>query len=246
MTSSKLKPALQQLLANMPHSLWRAAEMADAPAPVLSSGYPELDAELPGGGWATAALTELLLPQAGIGEMQLLQPALSRLTLAGRRVALIEPPYQPHLAACQRWQWDTGQLFWLQTDHPGDALWAARQMLLSNCFGAVLMWQPQINGEALRKLSLAAQGSDTCCCLFRPARQAGQASPASLRLLLTPQQQGLQINIIKRRGPQQANQLLLSLPDMPAESGRPGVQDVRLDLHLPTPARTRNITAALV
>ncbi|MBC7939598.1 MAG: hypothetical protein H7Z19_07490, partial [Chitinophagaceae bacterium] len=34
---------------------------------VLSSGWPDLDAALPGGGWPARALTELLLPHPGVG-----------------------------------------------------------------------------------------------------------------------------------------------------------------------------------
>ena len=42
----------------------------DFPAePVLSSGFDELDRELPGGGWPTRNLTELLLPAEGLGEI---------------------------------------------------------------------------------------------------------------------------------------------------------------------------------
>ena len=38
----------------------RGDAFAVAPAPTLASGFPVLDAELPGGGWPLGALIELL------------------------------------------------------------------------------------------------------------------------------------------------------------------------------------------
>ena len=43
----------------------------------LPSGYPDLDRHLQGGGWPQQGLMELLLPQAGIGELRLLLPVLN-------------------------------------------------------------------------------------------------------------------------------------------------------------------------
>jgi len=49
---------------------------------VVSSGFPELDAGLPGGGWPAGALTEILPAHEGIGELRLLGPALAGLSVA--------------------------------------------------------------------------------------------------------------------------------------------------------------------
>lgn len=48
-------------------------------AAVLASGFAELDAALPGGGWPVGVLTELLLPHPGVGELRLLAPVLAAL-----------------------------------------------------------------------------------------------------------------------------------------------------------------------
>jgi hypothetical protein len=71
--------------------IWRGDAIAVSPAPTFSSGFAELDAELPGGGWPRGNLTELLYEQSGIGEVSLLLPALARLTAAGGAVVLIAP-----------------------------------------------------------------------------------------------------------------------------------------------------------
>ncbi|KEZ94846.1 CDP-6-deoxy-delta-3,4-glucoseen reductase, partial [Xanthomonas vasicola pv. vasculorum NCPPB 895] len=44
-----------------------------------STGHAALDALLPDGGWPRRALTELLLPAHGIGEIALLLPMLARM-----------------------------------------------------------------------------------------------------------------------------------------------------------------------
>ena len=76
--------------------LWRAhglgSALGGAAGPVRPSGFPALDAQLPGGGWPCRALTELLLPRPGLGEMRLLAPALAAATAT---VMLFDPPALP-------------------------------------------------------------------------------------------------------------------------------------------------------
>ena len=58
--------------------LWRAGQMASGVPPTAPTGWPALDAELPGGGWPLAGLTELLGTPAS-GELALLAPWLQAL-----------------------------------------------------------------------------------------------------------------------------------------------------------------------
>ena len=67
--------------------------------PALPSGFAQLDANLPGGGWPTGAIAELMSDAIGIGELGLLIPALSNLARAGRYIAWIAPPYLPYAPA---------------------------------------------------------------------------------------------------------------------------------------------------
>ena len=55
--------------------VWRAGRQARH-WPTLSSGHPELDALLPGGGWPAARLTEIAVARWGCGELALLLPAV--------------------------------------------------------------------------------------------------------------------------------------------------------------------------
>ncbi len=63
-------------LESLHPSLWRAHQLARGGAAGVGSGFAALDAQLPGGGWPRRAITELMLVQAGIGELRLLAPAL--------------------------------------------------------------------------------------------------------------------------------------------------------------------------
>ncbi len=66
-------------LAQYP-AVWRASQIGGVARPVTTSGFSALDAQLPGGGWPHGVLTELLLPEPGVGELRLLAPALAAVT----------------------------------------------------------------------------------------------------------------------------------------------------------------------
>ena len=68
--------ALAEILAHP--AIWRGNRPVAVSLPSLSTGFPVLDAALPGGGWPTAALIEILPQHEGIGELRILGHALSR------------------------------------------------------------------------------------------------------------------------------------------------------------------------
>ena len=178
-------------------SLWRANQLAGSTLPARPTGHAPLDAQLPGGGWPLGGLTELFCAQAGIGELRLLAPALARLDPA-RTVVLLQPPYMPNSVCCAP---ASGNWLWITPTRPMDACWAAEQILKNGSCGALLYWQAALPASALRRLHLAAQGSDMLFFMLRPLAQAQQASPAPLRLRLRPAVAGVHIDIVKRRGP---------------------------------------------
>lgn len=63
-------------------AVWRASQIGGVARPVTTSGFSALDTQLPGGGWPHGVLTELLLPEPGVGELRLLAPALAAVTAA--------------------------------------------------------------------------------------------------------------------------------------------------------------------
>ena len=170
-------------------TLWHAGRGAALPADGEPTGHAALDALLPQGGWPRRALTELLLPADGVGELSLLLPTLARMTRAGGIVALVAPPYIPYAPA---WQ-DAGvDLAWLEVVEAGarDALWAFEQCLRSGACAAVLGWPQQADAAALRRLQVAADSGACLGFALRDRRHAVNASPAALRLELARDGQG--------------------------------------------------------
>ncbi len=226
--------------------VWRADQMASGQSATVATGHVVLDRELPNGGWPTAALIELMPQQPGIGEMRLLQPAFSRIA-RHRSIALVQPPYLPQAAAWAAWQLPAEQLLWVKTARSADALWAAEQILRNGSCGALLLWQTPIRNESLRRLHLAAQASDLLFWLMRPLAAAHEASPAPLRLCLRPAADGLDVEIVKRRGPQREESLLLPLGFAPASRSIFTNPDHALvDRRSPAVAAARNMSTALV
>lgn len=199
----------------------RANDLAQVLHRSVPTGFAELDAELPGGGWPSGSLTELLPTHEGIGELRLLEPALAALSQHGRRLAWIAPPYLPYAPALAAAGIALPTLIVVHAETPSDALWAAEQCLRAAACGAVLLWPQRIEHTALRRLQLAASGTDALALLFRPARAAAQPSPAALRLALTPSVDGLAISILKRRGATLDQPLLVHIaPPHPRERNR--------------------------
>ena len=92
------------------------------------------------------------------------------------------------------------RLLRIQPKRAAETLWATEQSLRSGLCGAVLSWPERLNGRALRRLQLAAESGRAMGVLFRPLQAASDASPAALRLKLTPALGGMTVEILKRRG----------------------------------------------
>ncbi|MDX3905249.1 MAG: translesion DNA synthesis-associated protein ImuA [Pigmentiphaga sp.] len=247
-------PAQETLSSSAPAPihplLWRGSQLAHASRPCLDTGYPELSRSLPGGGWPLGSLTELLLPQPGIGEVRLLLPALRQVP-AGRSIVLLHPPHVPCAQAWMAYRIPIGQLLWIAPGREGDALWAAEQILKHGSCGALLCWSSHPHAAALRRLHLAAQSGDTAFFMFRPIQAARASSPAPLRLQLEAAGGHLRIEVLKRRGPRPDAPLLLPLAAFsPAgKTGRvPLSSEPRhafVDRHLSDPAQPRRPEPAL-
>jgi hypothetical protein len=178
------------------------SEQADDQArpAALSTGFAQLDALLPGGGWPVGAITELMPDAQGIGELSLLLPALAQLSRAGRYVAWIAPPCLPYPPALARHGLALERLLLVQTRDTRTSLWATEQALRCPAIGAVLAWPAALDERSVRRLQLAAEAGGSCGLLYRPPAAAQQPSPAALRLRLQALDTGLRIEIQKARG----------------------------------------------
>lgn len=207
--------ALDALLKS--RQVWRGQ-----PAPRAPSRHPTgvalLDDALPDGGWPETALTEILLPADGIGELRLLWPTLARLSSTDGMIALVAPPYLPFAAA---WANAGVQLNRLQVIHTDqrNALWAAEQCLRSAACSAVLCWPQRADDRALRRLQVAAETGQCLGFAMRPMKAATNPSPAALRIAIdaTP----AQLRVLKCRGGNPPTRPIPFGPDVESEPVAP-------------------------
>ncbi|WP_429250360.1 translesion DNA synthesis-associated protein ImuA [Paraburkholderia sp. GAS333] len=231
---------LPQHVESIHPALWRGAQLARAHGRTVDTGYAALSAELPGGGWPLGALVELLVQQPGIGEMRLLKPALAELST--RPIALLQPPHVPNSLAFSYLGLPVERLMRLRAPKTADALWCAERVLQAASCGALILWQQHIRTEALRRLHLAAQASETLLVLIRPLASAQDASPATLRLGVRPADGGLVVDVVKRRGPTQSEMLSITLQPSPILLSPYG----RVRRHLPAPAFAGGVPSEVV
>jgi protein ImuA len=168
--------------------------------PALPSGFAELDAHLPGGGWPCGAISELISDAIGIGELGLLMPALSSLVRAGRYIAWITPPYLPYAPALAQRGLPPERMLLIRAQTLQQSLWATEQALRCPAIGAVLSWPAYIVDRNVRRLQLAAEAAGTVGFLYRPPEAARESSPAALRLRLQAAFDGILVEIKKSRG----------------------------------------------
>lgn len=192
-------------------ALWRGESVSPAP-PGVATGFPALDALLPGGGWPANALTEIFAARPGIGELSLLAPTLARLSRTDRRwIMLVAPPHLPYAPALAAAGVDLARLVLVRPRSAAEALWAARQALASGSCSAVLAWLAAPGAASLRRLQLAAEEAHTVAVLYRPAGAAVASSPAALKLSLEAAGSKLAVHVLKRRGSLVAQPVLLDV-----------------------------------
>ncbi|MDR5763447.1 translesion DNA synthesis-associated protein ImuA [Caballeronia sp. LZ035] len=232
--------ALPKHIESIHPALWRGSQLARAYGKTIDTGYAALSAELPGGGWPVGALVELLVQQPGIGEMRLLNPAL--VASSKRPVALLQAPHIPNSLAFAYLGVPLDKLMMLRAPKTADALWCAERVLNARSCGALLLWQQHIRSEALRRLHLAAQATETLLILVRPLAAAQDSSPATLRLGVRPANGGIVVDVIKRRGPTRTDQLSIHLQPSPILLSPHG----RVRRHLPAPALAGGVSAEVL
>ena len=225
-------PARQGAGASLPApeslhpALWFGHQLGRTSSAAVASGFDRLDAQLPGCGWPRRALTELLLPHPGVGEIRLLAPCLAAAQHEGRLVMLFDPPAQLSAVALVQIGLDMEQLLVVHTRTrvvPGsDSLWAFEQALKSGHVGALIAWlPPRLRAERLRRLQLAAHAHDGAAFVLRETAAAQRPSAAPLRIALRAGgPDALALRLLKRRGPPLEAPLVLDLPPVLSATAR--------------------------
>jgi protein ImuA len=181
--------------------IWRANALARPAGQVVSTGHAALDAQLPGGGWPVGALVEILQAHSAQNEWRLLLPALA--ACGTGPVVLVGAPHMPFGPGLSAQGLAPERLLWVRAVEPAARMWACEQALRCAQVDAVLGWLPQARADQLRRLQMAAAEHGRLLLVMRPARAQNESSPAVLRLLasLQPGGDGVQLEILKRKGP---------------------------------------------
>ena len=195
--------ALARLLEHP--GIWRGRSLTRSDT--LSSGFPELDARLAGGGWPKVGLVEILATQLGSGELRLLLPLLAAVSQQpqARWCTWIAPPLSPYAPALAARGVNLSRILVVRA--PQGPEWATEQALISGACDVVLTWITRpLKPRIVRRLQLATQRGRTLAFLLRPwsARVAQEPSHALLRLGIEPQHNGngsgVRLSILKSRG----------------------------------------------
>ena len=207
-------------------AIWRGRSVARMEA--LATGFASLDQALPGQGWPRAGLIEVLIARLGVGELNLLLPALAALTrlASARWCAWISPPFEPFAPTLTAHGLALDRVFVTRGDSP---MWAFEQALGSGACEAVLGWASrnqarpakrerksrasgELRAKDIRRLQLAAEKGHTLGVLFRPRRAANESSSAVLRVVVEPAEQGARVTLLKSRGGQRGSIDLTWIP----------------------------------
>ncbi|HUP28641.1 MAG TPA: translesion DNA synthesis-associated protein ImuA [Usitatibacter sp.] len=227
--------------------VWRGGELEQSQLPSIATGHASLDAQLPGGGWPTGSLTEVLHDSAGIGEITFLASVLARAAGEDRLIAWINAPHLPYAPALAQAGIPLARCLVVRPSHREDALWAAEQALKSGACGAVLFWldgslrqrgrEKPNEYASLRRLQMAAEAGRAIAIHFRSTAAERLSTPAHLRVVLQREEGMLGVRIPKRRGPPLATPLRIRAGYSPRRAPSPaaGLQPSTVSV----PARAR-------
>lgn len=194
--------------------VWRGGELDRSVHPVLPTGHAALDRELPGGGWPTGVLSEVLHDGAGLGEVTFLAKALARAAGGHRLLAWVSPPHLPYAPALAQAGLALEHCLVVRPATHEDALWAAEQVLRSGACGALLFWVERLARNVdyawLRRLQIAAEAGRAMAVLYRSTAASVLPTPAHLRVALAIREGALHASIPKRRGPPLAKPIPLA------------------------------------
>ena len=211
---------LQSLQTN--HLIWQANSLNQDPNNSVTSGFAELDGKL-NGGWPDKGIIELQCSPIGIGEVRLLLPALRQLSLSKAQGEGLGESREKNQTKPQAkleeslyiWVAPPGRLNGQVLVEAGlplantlvvsgisakEAFWLSEKSLRSGCCAAVVLWCDELEPNQAKRLQLAAKEGNSLGFVIRPPSKVSQSLPVSVRMVVAPHVQGLQVNISKRLG----------------------------------------------
>jgi protein ImuA len=189
-------------LLKLDPSLWRGRCRGSASEEAIDSGFEELNAILPTGGWPVKSVIELVVDEWGNGELQVLLPLMRYLSQQKSHLALVAPPYLPYAPALHNAGIALEHLAIIDNRVAAkDKWWCAEKMLRHGDCGLVLVWPERKHirtwSSQVRRLQVAATMGGNLGIIFNRGEPAD--TPVSLRLKLSYCQQGISVKVLKSR-----------------------------------------------
>lgn len=214
--STQVPASSVSVLAQLPEALrpriWTGHQGATGPG--RATGHAELDALI--GGWPVGAVTELLYPDHGVGELTLLTPCMAA---ANTWTTWIAPPQIPYPPALVNAGVDLSRTLVVHPPDAATAGWTVEQACRTRLGSSapkggvlppghlVVAWLSErwLGSHSLRRLQLAAEAGGSIAVLMRPLQAARQPSPAALRLTVEANAEvgvdgTIRVGVLKRRG----------------------------------------------
>ncbi|WP_370292881.1 translesion DNA synthesis-associated protein ImuA [Thalassolituus sp.] len=209
------RPELRPLMRK--GQVWSAQQHHPEKTQALSTGYPELDRQLPGGGWQPGQICEIYHPQAGSGELSIIAPALARLSEQPRWILWVAPPAIPYAPALEQAGINSQRVLMVHPRTYQEAAWSIEEGLKSGHCSAILGWLSEWDKQHIRRLQIACQEKNAHCWLW-PQREADTSgSPAPVRMQVRRNSSStLEVNLLKCRGTWPGTPFTVSLPQRPA------------------------------
>lgn len=151
----------------------------------ISTGWKDLDAALPAGGFEGGTLVEWLADGAGCGAMTLALGAAARALEAGGTCVVIDPRQEFYPPAAAELGLPLERLILIRPPTPRLTLWAWEQSLRFRGVAATLGELGALGDRPFRRLQLAAEAGGGLGFLVRPMTFRAAPSWAAVRLGVT-------------------------------------------------------------
>ncbi|WP_440874113.1 translesion DNA synthesis-associated protein ImuA [Thalassotalea sp. PLHSN55] len=178
------------------HLVWQGRSKAPL-ATGESTGYAELDQYLDGG--FQQGVTEIQ-SAAGIGELRLLLPMLTRAIEEQRLIVFIAPLGIISAQVLSAQGFDLSKVLLVYPEKQQESLWAAEQCLRSGACHSVIMWTHQaLEVHQVKRLQVASETGNSRQFILRTNKAESLSLPFDLSLSLQPHAQGVSASINKRK-----------------------------------------------
>jgi len=185
------------------------------PHSVIPTSYPELDEQLPGGGWPIGAIVEILYTQPHRGEVRMILPALKYLGNQDSRWQIwLNPPDRPHGPGLLSWGVPIEQTLVCPDLKPKDLSWTMDQCVQHRGCSVLLVWTEHMDPAQLRRLQLTAENRRMTLFLFRKIGKSNNLPYPRLKLRVSAAScfSKIRVDIIKRRPGWPLNGLEFEIP----------------------------------